>query len=40
MKNYLALPRSSIYIYDASTKFLRDHLCKNKNMVIVIARER
>lgn len=28
-----------IYVYDASTKFLRDHLCKNKNMVVVIVRE-
>lgn len=27
-----------MYVYDASTKFLRDHLCKNKNMVVVIVR--
>lgn len=36
----LPRPATFLYIYDASTKFLRDHLCKNKNMVIVIARER
>lgn len=36
----LPRPATFFYIYDASTKFLHDHLCKNKNMVIVIARER
>lgn len=28
-----------ICIYNASTKFLRDHLRENKNIVIVIVRE-